>query len=465
MQVSILNGIYTDSGVDVRTSYPINLLPVPMKSGVSAGYLRPAPGHTQLATGQGVDRGGINWNGTCYRASGTKLVTVSDSGAVAVLGDIGGSGQVRFDYSFDRLSIASGGNLFYWNGTLTQVTDPDLGTVLDQVWVDGYFMTTDGTSLVVTELGDPLSVNPLKYGSSESDQDPVKGLRKIRNEVYAVNRYTSEVFDNIGGDLFPLARIEGAQIQKGAVGTFAITQYLDALAFVGSGRNEAVSVYLAANGTTNKLSTQEIDRVLEGLSESELSNIVIESRVEKNHQFLYIHLSDRTLVYDHSASQAFDQPVWHILTSTVVGFSQYTARNFVYAYNKWICGDPSSSAISYLDDSTGEHNGNMVRWEFGTIIFYNNGAGAMFSELELVALTGRIPLGSNPIISTSYSFDGMSWSQSKPIYSGVNGQTKKRLVWFNQGMMDNVRYQRFTGDSDSHISFLRLEIKTAPLVW
>jgi hypothetical protein len=66
-----------------------------------------------------------------------------------------------------------------------QVTDPDLGVVLDVVWVDGYFMTTDGEFLVVTELTDPTQVNPLKYGSSEVDPDPVVALLKLRNEVYA----------------------------------------------------------------------------------------------------------------------------------------------------------------------------------------------------------------------------------------------------------------------------------------
>ncbi len=465
MQISILNGIYTDSGVDVRTSYPVNLMPVPKKSGVSAGYLRPAPGHTELATGQGVDRGGINWNGTCYRASGTKLITVADNGAVTVLGDIGGTGQVRFDYSFDRLSIASSGKLYYWNGTLTQVTDPDLGDVVDQLWVDGYFMTTDGQSLIVTDLDNPLAINPLKYGSSEADPDRVISLRKIRNEVYAINRYTSELFDNVGGEFFPFRRIEGAQIQKGAVGTFAVARFLDSLAFVGSGRNEAIGVYVAQNGTTTKISTQEIDMLIGRYSEQELSGIVVESRSEKNHLLLYIHLPDRTLVYDHASSQAFEQPAWHVLTSTVVGFSQYTARNFIFAYNKWVCGDPSSSDISYLDDSTGEHNGNMVRWEFGTIIVYNNGAGAIFHELELIALTGRIPVGASPIISASYSIDGLLWSQSKPINVGTNGQTKKRLVWFNQGNMQRMRIQRFTGDSDSHLSFLRLDAKITPLVW
>jgi hypothetical protein len=208
MQIPILSGIFTDNGPDFRTSYPVNLVPTPKASGISSGYLRPGDGIVANGTGPGADRGGINWEGKLYRVMGTKLVEISSAGVVTILGDVGGPvGElVTFDYSFDLLAIASGGRLYYWNGTtLVQVTDPDLGIVLDVVWVDGYFMTTDGEFLVVTELTDPTQVNPLKYGSSEVDPDPVVALLKLRNEVYALNRNTIEVFDNVGGALFPFA--------------------------------------------------------------------------------------------------------------------------------------------------------------------------------------------------------------------------------------------------------------------
>jgi hypothetical protein len=45
MQIPILNGIFTDDGqAEIRTSYPVNLIPVPKQSGISNGYLRPADG-------------------------------------------------------------------------------------------------------------------------------------------------------------------------------------------------------------------------------------------------------------------------------------------------------------------------------------------------------------------------------------------------------------------------------------
>ena len=469
MQIGILNGIYTDNSPDFRTSYPVNMIPVPKDNGVSKGYLRPADGLVSNGTGPGIDRGGINWNGVCYRVMGTKLVTVASNGTVTVLGDVGGpvSTLVTLDYSFDRLAIASGGRLYYWNSALglVQVTDPDLGIVLDVVWVDGYFMTTDGTSLIVTELLDPTQINPLKYGSSEVDPDPVVALLKLRNEIYALNLNTIEVFDNVGGEFFPFQRIDGAQIQKGVLGTFACCVYLENIAFLGSGRNEAPGIYLGANAQANKISTQEIDMILLNYTEAQLALVKLEARNDKSHNHLYVHLPDKTLVFDASASKELGENVWFTLTTSVVGFNQYRARNLVWAYDKWLIGDPQSNSVGYMVQDIGSHYGQQVRWEFGTTIVYNEGNGAIFNELELVSLTGSVAIGKDPKISTSYSVDGRSWSQDRSISVGTTGNTRKRIVWFQQGHMRNWRIQRFRGDSDSHLSFARLEAQIEPLVY
>jgi hypothetical protein len=467
MQIPILNGIYADTTPELRTAYPVNMVPVPKQSGISNGFLRPGDGIVANGTGPGTDRGGINWNGVCYRVMGTKLVSVDSNGAVTVLGDVGGpiNSLVTMDYSFDRLAIASGGRLYYWNGALTQVTDPDLGVVLDVVWVDGYFMTTDGEFLIVTELNDPTQVNPLKYGSSEVDPDPVVALIKLRNEIYALNSNTIEVFDNVGGELFPFARIDGAQVQKGCLGTQACCVYLERIAFLGGGRNEAPGIYIGAAATTQKISTQEIDNLLMTYTEAQLALVKLEARNDKNHQHLYVHLPDRTIVYDASASEALGDQVWFTLTSTVVGFSQYRARNLVWCYDKWLVGDPQSSAIGYLVQDTGHHWGQQVRWEFGTVIAYNEGNGAIFNRLELVSLTGSVALGTNPQISTSYSVNGLAWSQDRSVAVGTTGDTAKRLAWFQQGHMRNWRIQRFRGDSDAHISFMRLEAQIEALAY
>lgn len=465
--IPLLSGIFTDDGPDFRRQYPVNLVPVPVSTGISNAYLRPAEGIVLQAAGPGINRGGIEWNNVLYRVQGEFLVRIDSAGAITTLGSVGNDDQrVVFDYSFDRLAIASAGNLFYWNGTtLTQVTDPDLGTVLDFVWVDGYFMTTDGTSLIVTELTDPTQVNPLKYGSSEVDPDPVVGLVKLRNEVYAINRHTIEVFDNVGGEFFPFQRIDGAQIQKGAVGTLSSCVFAETIAFVGGGRNEAVSVYLGVNGGTTKIATREIDDQLRGYSNGQLEAIYCESRVYRAHQQLLVHCPDRTLVYDLAASQAVGEPVWFILTSSSIGYTQYRAQGHVWCYDRWNVGDPASGQFGYLDDEIGSHYGNKVRWEFMTQVLFNEGRGAMIHELELTAMTGRVAMGKNPAISTSFSVDGETWGQDHTIRVGEIGQRDKRLCWFRQGFMRNFRIQRFRGDSDAHIGIAALNARLEPLAY
>jgi hypothetical protein len=153
------------------------------------------------------------------------------------------------------------------------------------------------------------------------------------------------------------------------------------------------------------------------------------------------------------------------LTSAIVGFAQYRARNFVYAYDKWLVGDTLSNQIGYFVENISSHWGLMVRWEFGTLIVYNDTNGALFNRLELVALTGRVALGLNPAISTSYSLDGQTWSQERSIRVGSLGNTLKRLVWLQQGNMRNWRIQRFKGDSQAHITMARLEAQLEPLAY
>lgn len=440
------------------------MTPVPMQTGISAGYLRPADGAVTLGAGVGAPRGGINWNGACYRVSGTKLVKVNADGTYSVLGDVGAGGHVTMVYSFDRLAIASGGKLYYWDGaSLTLVTDADLGTVLDIEWVDGYFMSTDGTYLIVSDLSDPLSFNPLKYGSSEIDPDPIEAIVKIRNEIYAVNRYTVEVFNNIGGSLFPFQRIEGAQIQKGAIGTHCACAFAEMLAFLGGGRNASPAVYLGSNGTAQKISTPEIDRLLIDYSEQELSVVVLEAQSNQSHQHLWIRLPDRTLVYDFDASQFAGEPVWFVLTSATMGFSAYRAVDLVWCYDSWQVADTETGSFGYLTQDTARHFSQVVRWEFVASLAYNDSKGAIWHSLELVCLNGRTEFGEVPYISTSYTLDGEVWSQERVLKVGIQGGRMRRIAWFQQGMMRNWRAQRFQGDSRALLSIARLEVDLEPL--
>ena len=121
------------------------------------------------------------------------------------------------------------------------------------------------------------------------------------------------------------------------------TVFVEAIAFLGSGRNEAPGIYLGVNGQVAKISSPEIDNLLKDYTETELESAVMEVRIDEGRNLLYLHLPDRAIVYDYEGSQSLSSPVWFYLTTDTDGFSEYKGRNFLWCYDKWLCGDPTST--------------------------------------------------------------------------------------------------------------------------
>ncbi len=459
MQVPILRGVFAANG-EWRTSYPVNMVPVPVGTGISDGFLRLADGIVQQGDAGGIGRGAIVWNGDLYRVMGDNLVRIDASGIATTINIVGNGGtdRAQMTYSFDRMAVAVDGALWLYDGSgTTKVIDADLGTVNGVVWIDGYFVTTDGEFLVVTELNNPLSVDPLKYGSSEADPDPIVAILKVRNELIALNRHTIEVFDNVGGTGFPFQRVEGAQVMRGVVGPAACCVFSDMVAFVGSGRNEAPSVYFASNGASNRIATREVDRVLSEYTDAEIASAQVESREYLGHAHLIIHLPRHTLVFDAAASQVLHVPVWFVL-STDGG--RWAARDLVYAYGRWNVAHTADGRYGYLDEAVATHWGDLFEWRFDTPVVYNEGRGAVIHELELVSLASQ-----SGDVCTQYSVDAVQWSQPRWVKAGAFGQTNKRLSWRQQGILRNWRIQRFSGWSDARVVPTRLEARVEALAY
>lgn len=462
MQIPLLSGITTSEMADFNISYPVNLEPVAVDNGISQGYVRSAMGAASFATGPGVDRGGINWNGTLYRVMGTKLVSIAQNGVVVTLGDVGAGGPVSMDYGFDRLAIQSGTSLYYWNGsTLTQVTDPDLGQCLDVVWMDGYYISTDGTYIIVTDLTDPTSIDPLKYGSAEADPDMVTGLLRLRSELYVFGSNTIQIFTDQGGTVFPFAVNDGATIPIGCVGPRAKCLFSQTFAFCGAGRNHAPAIWQASGGTALKLSTRAIDDMLAEVAD--LSTVQLEARVSRDEERLYVHLPERTLVYLQKASTLADKPVWYVCKSGRGMDKAYRPRNAVYVYGKWFVGDTESNAVGVLDEGIATHFGEAVGWQIITPMLYNAAKSGIVHCLELVGLPGRHKSATEPAAFFSYSLDGETWSMERTNRLGRTGNRVRRITWNPHKRFRNYMALKFRGDSSALAGWAALEADIEPL--
>lgn len=459
-QLPMLSGIKASQSAEYRQSYPINLEPVALINSISKGQLRAAAGAVPFATGPGVDRGGLVWKDELYRVMGTKVVKVSSAGVVTELGDVGGEGPVSLDQGFDRFVVRSGTNLYYCDGvTVTQVTDDDLGPVIDLISIDGYTMTTDGEFVVVTELNDPYSVKPLKYGTAEQDPDKITGLIKYGQEAHVLGEFTIQVLQNVGGNGFPFAVLKSASVPVGCVSASAKCLFADSYAFVGCARGEALGVYFAGSGTPDRISTRAIDDELALVDDP--TKIVLENRTSRAERRLLVHLPTKTLVFCLTASREMAMSVWYVATSR--RGDPYRLRNGVRAYGKVIVGDVESSALGVLSEDVSTHFGEPTEWQFDIFPVYNAGKSAILHQVELMGLAGRAPSGVEGRAFLSMSRDGETFSTERAVSMGKRGDRSARMQWRPHARFRQTLILRFRGYDAAMPGFASCEAEFEPL--
>lgn len=460
MRLPLLSGITADGTAEFLQSYPVNFEAVAVDNKIAKAQFRMTSGAEPFATGPGILRGGYLWNDLLFAVMGTKLVSVTATGVVTEIGDVGGAGPVTFAEGFGRFGIRSSDQLYYYDGTaLSHVTDTDLGPVVDVIWIDGYWMTTDGTSVIVTELNDPASVMPLKYGSAEEDPDMVSGLIKFRDEAYALGRFTIQVFRNVGGNGFPFATLKGASIPVGCIGPMAKCLYGESFAFIGSARDEAIGVYLAGSGSAVRISTRAIDDELAKVADP--TQIVLENRSSRAERRLLVHLPDKTLVFLLNASKALGEPVWYVAQSGSGG--AYRLRYATQAFGETIVGDTESAALGVLSDAVSTHFGEAAEWRFDVGLLYNDAKGGIVQSVELVGLPGRAPFGVDGTAWLSMTRDGETFSVERGIPVGKAGQRTLRLQWRPRVNFRNWLGLRFRGYSAAMPGFAACEAAIEPL--
>lgn len=450
MQIGIQSGVKLIDGAFAE-SFPVNLEHVTINSGVSQGQLETTRGAAIMTTGPGLDRGGVMWNGVQYRVMGTKLVRVVGA-TVTTLGDVGGTGPVRMNYGFDRLGIASDGHLFYWDGTaLTEVTDPDLGAANDLTFLDGYFVTTDGEFIIVTELLDPTQIDPLKYGSAEADPDPVTGVEVLNEELYAIGRNSIQVFRNVGGLGFPFQVIKGSAIPFGCISAHAKCRVIDTVAFVGGGREEPLGVFVVTGGTAQRISTREIEELFVGVEET---LIELESRRFGEDDHLIVHTPNASAMLKIRTASEIGGRLWTFLYSGRQG--PYRLRHAVWDGARHTVGDFTSNALGVLTDTAADHFGQKTDQWFDAGLLFNEGRGIIVQELELF---GQYPIGRPSNVFVSVTRDGQVYSNE--VSRAMLGLREQRCILRPGVRLPYISGWRFR--FTDRVAVARCEVQAEPL--
>jgi len=377
LPVPLIRGDKASSKTDYRDNLPVNYYVVKRDILGAKGYLIATPGLTAFGTGAGVDRGGT-YNERFlahYRISGESFCSVSSGGVVTDLGAIPGAGQATLKnlYSFNTQGIIADGRFFLYDGSsLNEVTDSDLGNPIDGVWIDGLYFFTDGeylyhTDLIPEESITPIdfesSINPLKFKTAEFMPDPSLGVDKTQDDkVLVFGRYSLEYFINVADENFQFQRVNTRSQKIGIVATHAKTEAGGLHYICGGRRDESLGIHAISVGSAAKVSTREIDQILEQYSEPELSDMRMETRAEKGVTFIIVHLPGETLLFNVNMAKSLGvEYAWTLLKTNISGTAIYRAINGVFdaRIGKWVYGDKRDSRIGILDDSVFTHYGEI----------------------------------------------------------------------------------------------------------
>ena len=453
------------SDYDYRDNLPVNMTAVSRNVRGDQGYLLTHDGLTEFAVTNGKARGGAfneRFN-KHYRVSGNVFESVGTDGTITPIGVTSGDGICSFANSFNTQAVLSDGKLFLWdNASLIQVTDPDLGFPISITWFRGIYVMTDGQFLFHTDINNEFSISPLKYSSSEFSSDKIVAVADDgHNQIYAFNRYSTEVFyfdPSVPTGTSVLRNIDAASNQIGIVGTHCQT-LLDGIFFVLGGRqNESISVHILNAGTETTIATREIDQIISKYTESELSGVVLESRTVDRDKFLVIHLPNETLLYNHAiAGKIGLDAAWSYVKTGVDVDDPWRAKFGVFdpRVSKWIYGDTLENKLGYLDDGKASQYGNDTENICYTHIINGLETGSI-DEFEISTIAGFTTGEFSSSFSLSY--DGITYGTEYTNIISLSQGYRKRYIARRLGYIQYEFNFKFRFVSADKMAFSGMEI-------
>jgi hypothetical protein len=480
MKSPILGSAYTARSVNAADNRMINLFPeVVAEGGLEPAFLNRAPGLQLLvAVGTGPVRGLWQYGGYGYVVSGNTLYRIDNQYAITTLGVVANDGPVSMADDGNHLFVACNGPSFIYNATTTvfaQITDVDFPGALTVSYLDGYFVfiEPDSQRVWVTDLLNPLAVDPLDFASAEGNPDGLVSSITDHSEIWLFGTTSVEVWYNAAqGSGFPLQRIQGAFNEIGCAATFSVAKLDNGLFWLGADNRGQGIVYRSQGYTGVRISTHAIEWQIQQYGD--ISDAIAYTYQQDGHSFyvLTFPTAQATWVYDVAAQ------AWHERASFSNGdFSRHRSNCQMFFNNEVIVGDFQNGNLYAFDLEVYADGPRTQKWlrswralPTGTNNFKRTTQHSLQLNCEagvglpgVVEVPGRVYLsplivsGSlgivdqieiinavddfvQPQVMLRWSDDGgHTWSNEHWKSMGGVGEYGKRVIWRRLGMTEKLR--------------------------
>ncbi len=361
------------------------------------------------------------------------IYKVDSAGTATRIGTIPGIDQVQFtrnNAEVPQITLLCGAGIYHIEDDVIRRNEdddlPDDVVSLETLGEFTLYAIRDGR-VFYSSQDDASLIDALDFFTADQSPDRNVELKVDRGELFIFGEFTTQVH-SFNGDLddpFPFR----TTIQRGALASRSVQTCDGTLMWVGQSKTGEKAVYRLDGYTPKKISTHEIDRLIEG--EADPSLITALSYGRAGHSFYIVKGTNWTRAYDAATGQ------WH--TRKSYGLDVWRAQGAFAAWNKIIVGDSLTGNLFYLADDTFTEDGGVMVMEITSPFLHAFPRGGIVDRMSFDFLVGQgvtspTAQGYDPKLMVSKSIDGGNqWSYPREISLGKQGHYQTRINTWRWG--------------------------------
>lgn len=405
--------------------------------------LQSFPGLKSFGTASGTNRGLFEHAGTLYKVTDTTLYTVDSSGTHTNVGSIPGTAKCIFAPIVSDIVIVTGGRVFQYDGSVTEITDADLESpngaahLNNQILYDG-----DNSNFQVSNVGDATTIDALDTAAAESDADVLQRVYAFDQLAYMMGTETIEPWYNSGVGKPPFDRVQGGIMQVGLAALRSAANNQRFLYFLGNDNH----VHRIQGTSEQRITPFPIAREIRTYTEANVSGATGFCFSIAGQEFYQINFNERSFCFHEQSGQWFE-----------VGESgeRHWADMAVKAFRKTLVNDYRNGNIYELDLDTFDRNGSVLTRERITGPLHGGMVGAPGKSIEvnrfelLMEKGVGSPSVGNPEIMLQVSNDGgRTFGTEMWANVGEKGQYEGfKVEWGPLGTFESVVFRIQTSDA------------------
>jgi hypothetical protein len=386
-----------------------------------------------MALGSPV-RGWYAVNDVFYVVTGNTLYKVSTIYAVTVIGTLNTStGPVSISTNPLELIIVDSTSGYTYNyGTLTFAEITDVGFLGGDTvtFLNSFFIVNnpDSGRFEKSASYDGTSWDATEVATAESAPDNLVAVVADHGELILLGESTTEIWAGVDAVDFPFQKA-GSAIEWGCAARESVRKYDNSLVWLARNRMGSAQIIRLDGYTPNRISTYDLESIINGYSNAVLSAATAFSYMYNGHPFYQINFSESSWLYDGSNG------VW----SQVKGYGINRHRaNYGLVFNSvLLVSDYENGNIYTLDQSTYDDNGQPLIAELQSQHVFNGGDRISFSKLWVDVETGvglATGQGEHPqMILQVYKDKGHIPLNNRYASMGEIGEYKSRVIFTRLG--------------------------------